>query len=238
MRLKIRPPFPACLPDFKLDSWTLKTPPCPPEAAPGVENPVRGQPVDNVIVTRKKDHLPAGTPPGFCKSRRPDFCNLPVDNACKFVHHGAGRGLADKPGKRGAEFLAGRKHMKGPQPCGHVTEPHGGKRRGHGLPVSALGVRRYGVNNGSVSGPAFRAAQGVLAPYPRPQAGLAGAGRPHHKPDLPRFGFRAVYGQVGFKVKAYAFHIEKTLHARGAVGIESWGGVMNANFHTRTTLHL
>ncbi len=239
MRLKTRPPFPACLSDFQLEAGSLKTPPCPAEAvAAGVENPVRRQPVDDVIMARKQNGLPAGTPPCSGEGGSADSGNLAVHNARKLVHNDTGRRFADNASKRSPELLAGAQDVIGPQPCGNVSKPHGGKGRGDGPPVSALGVRRYGVDYGGVLRPAFLAAQGVFAPYPRSQTGLAGAGRPHHKPDLPRHGRGIVNGQVGFQLKADAFHVKETLHACGAVGLKGRGRMTNENLHTRTTLHL
>ena len=52
MRLKKRPKSPVGLEYVEIDSGALKTPPCPAEIAGcGIENPIGGEPVNNIIMT-------------------------------------------------------------------------------------------------------------------------------------------------------------------------------------------
>ena len=89
MRLKIRPPSPVGLDDPQFDWRTSLKPPPGKAAGAGIENPVRLQPIQNVIVTGKNDDLAAGATPGFRKGVSADLGNLPVDHAGEFVNDGA-----------------------------------------------------------------------------------------------------------------------------------------------------
>ena len=78
MRLKIRPPSPVGFDDPQLDWRTSLKPPPGKAAGAGIENPVRLQPIQNVIVAGQDDDLAAGAAPSFREGVSADLGNLPV----------------------------------------------------------------------------------------------------------------------------------------------------------------
>lgn len=87
------------------------------------------------------------------------------------------------------------------------------------MPVCAGVFRRYGVVDGHVRRRALALAQGVVAPYVRADAGLAGTGGADPKADLLWNGGRRVDGNCRPGGEADNVRIIETLDASGAVAV-------------------
>ena len=126
--------------------------------------------------------------------------------------------------------------MVGPQPGGHVSQPHGGQSARDVLPVAASVLRGDGIDDGLVPGPAFCSAQRLRPPDTGADAGFPGSGRPDDQADLPRFRVGAIDGQIGVEVETDAVRIEQGAHQSGAVGMKGRCSMVDGDLHTRTTL--
>ncbi len=97
MRLKIAPPLPIGLADFHGDLGSLPMTPPGELTRRGVIDPIRVEPINNIIVTRQQNRAPFGAPPRLG--------NLPVHDTCELVNDDFLRLIAHDPGKIGPEFL-------------------------------------------------------------------------------------------------------------------------------------
>src|SRR6185436_16053929 len=127
MRLEERPVTPVRLENLELQSGTPKGPPSELELA-RVVDPVRLEPLRDVVVAGEEDGLPGGPAPRLLEREGADAGDLPVDD---------GRGLGDDAREVGAEALAVRQDLVRSQPGGDGAEADGRERSGHLVEGSA-----------------------------------------------------------------------------------------------------
>ena len=231
MRRKKRPPFPSGFVDVQVDGGTSKTPPGP--ALPGrrVQDPVRPEPFDDVVVTRQEHGASAGAPPRLGERHGADPGDLPVDHAGELVdHHPVGRRAYD-PRQVGAEALARGQHGIGPQPRRHAAQAHG-RQRVHD-PVERL-IRSDDVDDRPVRRPRAAGVQGVRPPDAPADAGLARPGRTDDQPDRP---IVALDGDIDGRSEIGAgIDVEQAFHAGGTVRLGLPAPVVDGDLHVVTTL--
>ena len=107
----------------EIDWRTSLKPPPGKAAGAGIEDPVRLQPIQNVIVAGKHDDLTARSAPGFRERMSADLGNLPVDHAGELVDDRPCRRRADQSGEIRAKSFSGREHLVRSQPSRTAPSP-------------------------------------------------------------------------------------------------------------------
>ncbi len=122
MRLKMRPPSPVGFADLQLDLGSS------PKIPPGERtrcrfiDPVRIEPVNDVIMAGQQNRPATRSPPRLAKGQRTNPGNLPIDHTGELIDNDFGRLFADDPGKLCPELLAIGQHMEAAA-SGHRPSP-------------------------------------------------------------------------------------------------------------------
>ena len=233
MRFKILPVTLVDLPYRELNGWPLSGNPTFKGPRLGVDDPIRLNPVQNVIVWGEQHHLPSGVSPPPCLLKRlgADPGYLPVHHGGELVDDDFLGLLADDPGQTHTELLTVGQHPEGAQPGGNRAQTDICQGPGHFVEVPVWGDA---VNHRLVRGPSL----GVVVDFILPEdgasdGGLAGAGRPHHDTDAPFPGKVCVDLQVEV---AAVLRIEQALHSGRPVAVEVADAVVDLYpCHTVTT---